>query len=88
MATADIDAGVIVLPKKLSLGVAIGFVLQLVAGVAYVATTQATATGRIERLEKDGARDGSTLADINGRTIRMEVELAYIKMAIDRVAKR
>jgi hypothetical protein len=83
MAIADADTGTIVLPKKISLAIAAGFVLQLVFGVYHFATTQAANAGDIERLKRDVA----IVALINDRTIRMEEQLASIKFALERQAR-
>jgi hypothetical protein len=83
MATAELEGGTIVLPKRISLAIAVGFVAQLGYVGYHVATTQASTSGDIERLKRDVA----AVSQINERTIRMEEQLVFIKSALERQAR-
>lgn len=84
MATAELEGGTIVLPKKISLAIGIGFVIQLGYLGYNFTTTQTANAGDIERLKRDVAAVGQ----INERTIRMEEQLTFIKAALERQARR
>jgi hypothetical protein len=87
MAMTDTDSGTIVLPKRISLAIAAALAAQLGWLIFNYATTQAATIGRIERLERDGIRDGVTLGDIHGRAIRMEEQIKYIRAALERMER-
>lgn len=84
MSLTDIDhSGSLVLPKKVSLAIAIGFVVQLVVVVYHFGSTQAADRGDIDRLKRDVAAVGL----INERTIRMEEQVSYIRILLERQAR-
>jgi hypothetical protein len=76
--------GTIVLPKKVSLGVA----ALIVGQVFYFGYSYATAQGRLERLERDAVRDTATIVDMRDRVVRIETQTGFIREAVDRLSKR
>jgi hypothetical protein len=88
MSAVDLDAGVIVMPKKLSIGVAIAVAAQLVVSVYWFANAQATTNSQIDQLKSDGRRDAGAIAEINGRTLQMAIDVAYIRATVDSFKKR
>ena len=88
MAIIDADAGTIVLPKRLSLGVAITFLTLIVGQVFYFGFSYASAVGRLERVERDGLRDAAIIADMRDRVVRIETSVGFIREAIERQTAR
>jgi hypothetical protein len=84
LSRAELDAGTIVLPKRISLAIAVGFAAQLVFVVYHFAINQGTTSGEIERLKRDVAVVGL----INERTIRIEEQLAAIRSSVERQSAR
>lgn len=85
MTQADVDpAGTIVLPKRISLAIAIAFAVQLLYVGYHFTMTQAANAGDIDRLKRDVA----AVSLINERTIRMEEQLAFIRASLERQAAR
>lgn len=81
MAMTDVDhTGSLVLPKKVSLAIAIGFVVQLVVVVYHFGSTQAADRGDIDRLKRDVA----SVAQIRESTIRLEEQVSYIRILLER----
>lgn len=88
-ATADLEGGTIVLPRRISLAIAAAIAAQIGFLIYHYATSQAATNAttaaaalRIERLE----RDISTLAAIDRRTVGMEADIQWIKSALQRRA--